>query len=175
MRKQILVLGLILSVFGCKKVDKLTQFDMEFNETVVVESSIGINLPFNILTPDIVTNSESTFEVNDTRKDLVEKIVLTTLSLTVTSPSNTDFSFLNSINVYISADGLNEVKIAWKANIPSGVSTITLDVTGVDLKEYIKKDKFYLRLNKETDEILTSDHHIDIDAVFFVDAKILGQ
>lgn len=175
MKKQILVLGIILSIFGCKRIDKLTQFDMEFNETVVIPSSTGINLPFNILTPDVETNSESTFEVNDTRKDLIEEIILTSLDLTITSPSNADFSFLKSINVYISAEGLNEVKIAWKDNIPSDVKALNLDVTGVDLKEYIKADKFSLRLNTETDELLASDHHIDVHSVFFVDAKIFGQ
>jgi hypothetical protein len=71
MKKIILVLCITLSVLGCKKIDELTQFDMEFNETTVIPSTIGINLPFNIFTPDIETNSESTFEVNDTRKDLI--------------------------------------------------------------------------------------------------------
>ena len=174
MKKQILLLSIFLSILGCNKLDKLTQFDIEYNESVVIESLIGINLPFNILTPDIETNSESTFEVNDTRKDLIEEIILTTLELTITSPSNADFSFLKSINVYISADGLSEVKIAWKNNIPSNATVLKLDLTEVDLKEYIKADKFSLRLNTETDELLTSDHHIDIHSVFFVDAKILG-
>jgi hypothetical protein len=96
------------------------------------------------------------------------------LDLTITSPSNADFSFLKSINVYISAEGLNEVKIAWKENVPSDVTLLSLDVTGVDLKEYIKADKFSLRLNTETDELLASDHHIDVHSAFFVDAKILG-
>ncbi len=175
MRKQILVLSIILSLFGCKKVDKFTQFKMEFDATEVIPSATGISLPLNILTPDIQTNSVSTFEINNTRKDLIEEITLTTLSLSVTSPSNADFSFLQSINVYISADGLDEVKIAGKVNVPADVAVLDLDITGVDLKEYIKSDKFSLRLNTVTDELLTSDHHIDIHSEFFVDAKILGQ
>jgi hypothetical protein len=177
MRNRILVFScIILTIIGCKEIDKLTQFDMEFNETVVVPSSTGINLPFNILTPDVETNSESTFAVNDTRKDLVEEIKLTTLNLTLTSPSNADFSFLESISVFILAEGLSEAKIAWKDNIPDGIGTVlNLEITDADLKEYIKKDKFSLRLNTVTDEFLTSDHQIDVHSVFFVNAKILGQ
>lgn len=45
---------------------------MEFDETIVIPSSAGINLPFDILTPDLEINSELIFEINDTRKDLVE-------------------------------------------------------------------------------------------------------
>ncbi len=177
MNKQILIFGcVILTILGCKKIDKLTQFNIKYNETIVIPSSTGINLPFNILTPDVETNSESTFALNDTRKDLVEEIKLTTLELTITSPSNGDFSFLKSISVFISADGLSETKIAWKDNIPAGIGTVlNLDLTNIDLKEYIKKDTFALRLNTVTDELLTSDYHINVHSVFFVDAKILGQ
>lgn len=175
MKTRIIAIGIILSLFGCKKVDKLTQFNMEFNETVVIPSSSGINLPFNILSPNIESNSESTFEVNDTRKNLIEEILLTELDLTITSPSNADFSFLKSINIYLNADELNEIKIAWKESIPTDATVINLDVTNADLKEYIKSDNFSLRLNTETDEIITSDHHIDVHSLFFVDAKVFGQ
>nr|WP_299206097.1 hypothetical protein [uncultured Brumimicrobium sp.] len=48
-------------------------------------------------------------------------------------------------------------------------------MTGADLKEYIKADKFTLRLNTKTDETINSDHHIENHSVFYVDAKILGQ
>lgn len=177
MKKLIFVFGYIITTFfGCNIIDKFTQFELEFNETVVIPSSTGINLPFNILTPDIETNSESKFAVNDTRKDLIEEMKLTTLRLTHTSPADRDFSFLKSISVFISADGLPETKIAWKDNIPANVGKIIfLDLTDNDLKEYIKKDKFALRMNAETDELLTADQYIEVYSVFFVDAKILGQ
>ncbi len=167
---------LILSLSTCKKVDQWTQFEMEYDEMVIIPSSTGINLPFNLLSPEFKTNSESTFTVNDTHKDLVEEILLTKLDLTLSSPSNGDFGFLKSINVFLSADGLTEIKIAWKENIPSNVGQyIELETSDIDFKEYIKKDEFSLRLYTVTDEVLTSDHHIDVHSVFFVDAKILGQ
>ncbi|OFZ66389.1 MAG: hypothetical protein A3D92_24170 [Bacteroidetes bacterium RIFCSPHIGHO2_02_FULL_44_7] len=171
----LLILSMALPLLGCKKVDKLTQFEMEFDETLVIPASSGINLPFNVVSPDIETNSESTFEVNDTRKDLIEQIKLRTLNLVVTSPSNSDFSFLKAIHIYISADGLSEIEIASKENVAENTTVLSLDVSDADLKEYIKADQFSLRLNTETDEVMTSDHHIALHSVFFVDAKILGQ
>ena len=60
-------------------------------------------LPFDVLTPDIETNSDSEFEVNDTRKDLIEEIKLTELKFKIISPDDTDFSFFESLEVYISA------------------------------------------------------------------------
>ncbi len=177
MKKSILIFTVLSTVLlGCKKIDKLTQFNMEYNETVVIPSSTGINLPFNLFTPDVKTNSESTFSVNDTRKDLIEEIKLTQLDLTLTSPSNGDLGFLKSIEIFLTADGLPEVKIAWKDNIPSSVDKyLELVTTTTDLKEYIKKDEFSLKVSIVTDEVLTSDHHIDVHSLFFVDAKISGQ
>jgi hypothetical protein len=177
MKKQIIILGFILlAISGCKKIDKLTQFNMEFNESIVIPSSTGINLPFNILTPDVATNSESTFAVNDTRKDLIEEIKLTELKLTITAPANADFGFLKSINVFITADGLSETKIASKDVVPSdNGAVLNLEVENTNLKEFMLKDSFKLRLNTVTDELISSDYHIDINSIFFVDAKILGQ
>ncbi|MCF8254667.1 MAG: hypothetical protein K9I36_08920 [Bacteroidia bacterium] len=162
--------------FACKKVDKLTKFNLNYEENVTIPSSTGINLPFNILSPDITTNSESSFSVNNTRKDLIESIKLTKLDLEIISPSNGNFNFLKSVDIYISADGLAETKIAYKENIPNNVgSKLSLDLTDTDLKEYIKKDKFSLKLVSVTDEFIATDYKIKISTSFFVDAKILGQ
>ena len=177
MKRNIAILiMLIFLVSNCKKIDSLTQFDMEYDSSVVIPSSTGINLPFNLFTPEIESNSETTFAVNDTRKDLIEEITLMSLDIELTSPSNGDLGFLNAVNVFISADGLSEVKIAWKDNIPSDIGkTLILETSDEDIKDYIKKDNFVLKLNTTTDEFITSDHHIDVHSVFFVDAKVLGQ
>ena len=173
---KIILLALLFLLSGCDELDKLTQFDMEYNETVVIPSSTGINLPFNLFTPDIESNSESTFEINNTRKDLIEEIILKKMHLTLTSPSNSDFSFLESIEIFMSAEGLDEIKIAWKDTISSnGGNQIELETVSFDLKDYIKKEEFKLRLNTVTDELVTSDHSINVYSLFFVDAKILGQ
>jgi len=167
---------IILISFGCEKADKLTQFEMEYTETVIIPSSTGINLPFNFLTPDISTNAESTFEVNDTRKDMVEEINLIKLDLTHTSPAGGDLGFLKSIKVYISAEDLPEKMIASKEDIPSNVGKyLEIETSNENLKDYIIKDKFSLRVNTVTDEAFNSDQHIDVHTVFFVDAKVLGN
>ena len=160
---------------SCKKVDQFTQFNMDFNNEIIIPSTIGINLPISILTPEMETDSESTFELNDTRKDLIEEIRLTSLTLSLQSPNGADFSFLESISIYMKAQDLPEVEIAWSENIPENAGNqISLNVSGNDFKEYIKKDQFSLRVNTITDEIITADHKIDISSSYFIDAKILG-
>lgn len=170
----IILLTILLS--SCKKLAEKTQFDMDFNQSIIIQSSTGVNLPFNVLSPDVETDSENTFAVNDTKKDLIEEILLNSLELKLKTPSNADFSFLESISIYLSADGLGEAKIAWMDPVPSNSGTsLLLEVTESDLKEFIKKDEFSLRVNTVTDEIITSDHEIEILSSFHVDAEILGQ
>jgi len=167
---------IVISVAGCNKIDEWTQFDIEYNKNVTIPATTGINLPINIPTPPISTNSKSEFEVNNTAKKLVEKINLKTLKLTITSPADADFSFLKSMEVYISAEGMSETKIAWKDNIPNNIgNVIELDVSNTNLKDYILKDEIKLRLKTVTDKILGKDHTINVHSVFFVDARILGQ
>jgi hypothetical protein len=171
MKKLLLPLFALLIATSC---NRLTQFNMEYDQSVVIPSSTGISLPLNLVTPDIESNAESTFEVHDTRKDHIEQIKLTDLSLTITSPAGGTFSFLESCAIYISANGLSEVQIASLNPVPSTAgATITLETTLVDLQEYIKQDQFKMRVNTVTDELLTSDYHIDIHTNFFVDAKIV--
>jgi len=175
MKKILLISVFIAFIFsGCKKIDKLTQFDMEYNSTVVIPSTLGTNLPYNIWTPEIESNSEEIFSINDTRKDLLEEVILKQMNLTLTSPTNANFNFLNDIEIYIKAEGLSEILVAWKYDIPDeSLKTLDLNVAENDLKEYIKKDTFSLRVNTITDQLLTSDHEINIHTLFFVDAQII--
>lgn len=161
---------------SCQKLSELTQFEMVYNESVVIPKSTALSLPFNLMTPEVASNAESTFAVNDTRKDLVEEIVLTQLELKLTAPENGNLGFLKSIEILIAAEGLEDTKIAWKDPVPKAAGkSLVLDCTGANLKDYIVKDAFKLKVNTITDELLTADHHIDLKAVFFVDARILGQ
>ncbi len=165
----------LLYISSCKKIDKYTQFDIPYNTEVSIPPTLGINLPFNIFTPDIETNSESSFEINDTRKDLIEEVKLTSIKMNVKSPSDGDFSFLKSIIIYLSADGLPEIEIARSDNIPSDVGNeLNLDPTNIDFQEYIKKDQIKLRVNTVTDQLLMTEYTLGIECIFHVDAKILG-
>lgn len=177
MKKSILKIFILVFIFSsCEDLSKLTQFKMDFKESVTIQKSVPFDTPFDFFTPDIQTNSESVFAVNNTSKDLVEQIKLTQLKLTLKSPSEGDFGFLKSISIFVSAGSdLPEIKVAWKDNIPlTAGKELVLDVTNADLQEYIKKDSFKLKLNTVTRKILGSDYQINLYTEFLVDVKVLG-
>lgn len=175
MRNIIIMLVIISAVLSCDKLDELTKFEIDYQQRASIPSSTGVDLPFDIITPETETNSDTEFESNETRKDLIEEIKLIKLELVLDTPTDADFSFLKSIEIFISADGLEEISIASVNEVPEDIGNIlVLDTSDADLKKYIKKDTYSLRLNTVTDELITRDHELEINSTFFVDAKILG-
>ncbi len=141
----VFLLSMVLCFFACKDLDELTKFDISYDTSFTVPSESNVNLPLDVFTPEITTDSENQFQVNDTRKDLIEKITLTSLELIITAPEDEDFGFLKSVQVFMKAEGLNEIMIASKEDIPENIGNLlVLDTVDEDLKEYIKKDEFSL-------------------------------
>lgn len=169
-----LLIGLV-SFSSCEKLDKeFTQFELKYTSKVTIDNGSILNLPIDILTPETTTNAEAEFEVNDTRKDLVEEITLTSMNLKVTSPDEQRFDFLKSIHVYINADGLSELEISFKDPVPEDVGdSLELDINENNLREYILKDRFSLRVEVVTDKVTGSDVEIDVESTYYVDAKLI--
>ena len=172
----ILFIVAAISFSGCKEIEKLTEFELEYSESFVIPSTHGIAIPIDITTLPIPTNSEAAFSGNNTSDDLIEAIKLNQLDLEVTSPDGGSLSFFKSIEIFILADGLNETRLAWKDAVPEDIgSKLQLDTSDEDLQEYIKGEEFSLRINAEMREAITEDHAIDFLSVFLVDALVLGQ
>lgn len=175
MKKLGLLLLLLISVNACKKIDKLTQFDLHFDTETTIPAGIPINTPYNIPTAEIPLETSDVYENNNTAKELVEQALLKELKLTVTDPYNGNFNFLKDMEIYLSTDELPEIKIAWIYNHPNdNKNNIQLITTDKDLQAYIKSDKIKTRVKTTIDEVLTKDYTVKIDFTFFIDAKILG-
>jgi hypothetical protein len=174
MKKLLLLLFVSVFVFGgCKNEGIGINFKMDYTSSFTIEAGGGINLPIEIFTPEVTTDSEAEFEANDTRKDKIQEIKLESLSLTITSPEGQNFDFMKNIYLYINAEGLEEQRYAFIENIPEGYASINLNADGVDLAEYIKKDKFSLRVKAVQDKTMTRDIDVSAAMVFAVRANPL--
>lgn len=176
--KNIYVLSVIFflasGIVGCDTLNRLTQFNMTINSEWVFQSTLNLNLPIDLIVPDIETNASSTFEGEGTVADLVEDIQLESLTIQLTSPNSEDFSFLESLEVYIQTEGQIEQRIAFAEVISDNVgNTFELDVESVNLTAYVASETFSLRFNSVIDEVVTQDMTIAIAATFMVDAKLL--
>lgn len=171
-------LFILITSFGlfisCDKID-FTQFEMDYSTTYTYQAGLGTALPFTARTPEISTNSSSTFSANNTRKDKIEEINIQSMTLKIKSPNSANFDFLNEISISIDADGQDKVVIASKTNIPeNGLTTLQMNVEGgVNLKNYVIQDDFVFSTTTKTDKTVNQDITVEIESVFFVDAKLL--
>jgi len=167
---------LIFTFFGCKLIDELTHFDIEYNYTFTLPSYGGINLDnLDIASPDVENSTESTFENNDTRKDLVEEATLKKFNVTILEPIDGTFSFLNKVEIFLSADGLTEKLIAWKDNISNTVgNSLKLETTSSNLRKYLISDEIRVRLKTTSSEPLKEDLLLELKSIVEVDAKVFG-
>ncbi len=165
----------VLVLGACKALDKLTQFNLEYRTTYDYPANLPPFETDSLQTPEIVTNADREFAINNTHKNLIESVLLKQLTVTVKSPANQSFSFLRSVQVYISAQGLPSKLVAYKYDIGNDAGKVlNLELMDVDLKDYVKKDKINLHITSYTDELVRSNTSVEVYAKFFVDAKILG-
>lgn len=171
---KIIAIAFIFTLGACGKDGKLLTFTISDTTTTTVDANIlPFSLPFELPTPEVTTNSEAEFEQNDTRVDLVKDITLTQVQLTITSPADKTFSFLKSIKIYISADGVDEILLASKEDISSSAQTLNLDLTDQSLDDYVKSSSYKLRTTVVTKETLTEEIDIQIFTEFEVTADLL--
>lgn len=164
----ILLLFLLLFT-GCKK--GIT-FILPYSATVTIPSTVGVDVPVSFPTPDIPTNSQVAFENNDTRSEWITSIGINSLEAEITAPVGEDFNFLESIHIYISADGLDELELAYLDPVPDlSVSTLTLTTTEHDFAEHIKQENFSIRTEVVVDEVSFFEREIEIGMIFNVSAK----
>jgi len=172
----VLVLLVVISLFSCNAIKKLQQFYINYSTQAVFPANVPVNLPITVYSPELPTNSSQVFQNNNTNAGLIQSIKLNSLSLVITSPSGQTFSFLQNVSIYISFDSLPEVEIASKQNIPANVGdTLNLDVTGTDLESYIKANEIKLRVSGTTDQLVTTNVNVTVNAQFFVQANLLAE
>lgn len=148
---------LSLSLTSCDAVDDLLTFTISNEASIKIKSSSPINLPSEIITPDVTTNSSAEFQNNKTKASLVKDVKIKSLKLTISDPSDKTFTFLKSIHLYISTTDSDEIELASQDNINSSSNTIDLVCTDARLDQYIKADSYKIRTQVTLKETLTKD------------------
>jgi len=161
---------ILLATISCNEVEDMLTFAFNDRTTIVIESTSPLNLPLEVPTPAVTSNSQQQYQNNNTRADLVKDVRLEQVKLTITDPSGKTFSFLKTIRVFISADQQDEIELAALDNISSSTGVLELIPTKEKLDAYAKAPAYSLRTEVTTDETLTQDVEVQVDLRFKVTA-----
>ncbi len=173
--KSLIVASLMVFSSACEKAKEGVTFTLSTRSEVTIPSTTGLNLPINLLSPDITTNSNSSFSSNRTTPELVREIKLSRLDINIMSPNQTTFDFLRTLRVYMSAPDLPEVELASAVDIPAdGRRSLELTVDkDTNFKEYLVKDRISLRVQATTRQLVTSDTKLEVLPAFEVRASLI--
>lgn len=169
LRRSIFILIAVI-LASCDDVEDLLTFHFNDSTTIVVESASPLNLPVEIATPAVTSNSQQQYENNNTRADLVRDVKLEELKLTIVSPEGKTFSFLRDIHIFISAEGEDEIELASLQDITSSSQVLDLVPTTEKLDAYARSSSYSLRTQVTTDETLVQDVEVQVDLKFRVTA-----
>ena len=172
MKSKLIALTVCLSLFltYCDVVDDLLTFTISNETSIKIKSTSPINLPSEIITPEVTTNSSAEFENNKTKASMVKDVKIRSLKLSISDPSDKTFTFLKSVHLYISTTNSNEIELAYQDNISTTANMIDLICTDKRLDEYIKADSYKIRAKVTLKETLTKDVTVKADMKFRVTA-----
>jgi hypothetical protein len=165
--------ALVLISLSCQKtknnINDATEFDISYTTqfTMPATDFDGVDTA-SFITPDISTDSDKKFASENTAADLVESIALTKLNVISV---NGNMDFLKDMDISLMADKVNPSKVASKSNIPTGTTTLAADVSGLNIKDYIKKDKVKLKVFARVDGEVKQDQNMKIEITVRVAAK----
>ncbi len=164
--KNVAFLMIFAILSGCNDVENLLKFNINDQTSFTIQSTSLLNVPLEIPTPDVTSNSQQQYENNHTHVNLVKDVRLEQLKLSITNPVSKKFSFLKSIRIFISSDQNTEMELAKLENIPADVNTLFLVPTKENLDKYIKASSYNLRTEVITHETLTESVDILVDLKF---------
>lgn len=155
MRKVIVCALAVLFLTACEKVKSLAdiKFSVPNTQTFTVDGLSGNpNIPVDtglkasIPTITIPTNSEEYIKQYNTSSALITEVKLGELKLEALEPSTQNFDMVDSLWLYVSADGLPEILAASYFDIPKGLRTLELETTDENVKEYFLKENMSFKI-----------------------------
>ena len=174
---KLLIIPVLFSMLltNCKLIDGWTQFEIDYSTFATLPQDLNINQSEDVYPSAIEADLKAKVENEGSSIDKIESVELTDLKLKITSPTGKDFQFLTSVALYMDAEGLDEIKVAWKDDVPATIGDVlSLNTSSNDLTDYLVKEVVTLRLNTVLNQGIAQNYQIGIDVTFLVDAKILG-
>ena len=154
-----------VSFFGCEEI--LDKIAIDF-KSGYYDFDFTVN-PDDIETGVYTFNEEayksdldSLLDENDLDKDNLKSVELDELTLEIIN-NNIDITFdgIENFELYISATGMPEILIAKIESVPPGTRTLNFSIEGKELKEYLEKDMYTIRLKGSISEIPSGVVQID--------------
>lgn len=176
------LLALTVSFAACKKLKQALNLTITvpYDDVVTVAGLPGdphvpaTGLKESLPVIAIPTNSEEILEDNESAVDLVTSVKLSKLSVDMLLPSNQDFGIMDSVWIYLSANGVPEQLAAYNYNVPDTGRTIELTPADVDLMDVFVADTMNVRIQGFFVKDVSRSNTLKFDMKLKVNADLLN-
>jgi len=174
MTKALICSLLILTIFGCELPEDLAKFDLSHTTSTTIPSTTVVDIPVSFATPVVETDTLGVVDARGSSLNNIESIKIKSLTLSISSPETANFNFLREIKIYIEAGEYSERLLASLENLENtNATTLDLETTAAELRNYIGEDSYQLRVEILTDEVIAEDIELEISNAFEIEAKLL--
>ena len=130
-----------------------------------------------IFTNMVKVDFEEDLDLHGAKDKQLEETILQRVELHMIEPVNAHFKFLDEVEIYLIADGLDTVKIASDVSLheQSDAKKIFVPLaTDIDIEQYLRKDQIQYMVKFTQHEKTQIDHHIKVNSKVKVDSKRFG-
>ncbi|MBB6609824.1 hypothetical protein H7F15_02125 [Pontibacter sp. Tf4] len=162
------LLLLIVAASACDSLDERFVFYINKKADLQVTPGTPVGTVTELGPTTIVTNADTTFMQNHTRAELVQDITLDKFGLTIADTVVREFGFLESVDVYMSAEELDEVRVAFLERVAENDTILTLNLTNTKLDEYLKKEAYTIHTRARLRKAVPKDLKLEAEIRFKV-------
>ena len=179
MRKPLLLLFIIGTLFSCSKNDVKQALVVSFELPLKVDFSIPGAVPTGRDTTlpaiPITTNWNSILSANQTSLSQIKDMNVKTMVLKIKSPSGQSLNFLKSISLSISATGQRDTVIAFTNPVPTNTGdSLSLGCPLVDVSPYIKQNQFSIKVTLQVIKTVATKMDLESTIDFYTQAYLIN-
>lgn len=173
------LLAVVLAAIACGSLTRIT-VNQTATATIpgatLLEQLAG-DLAFGGLGSFDISNSAE-FKNQGVKKEQINSVKLKALTLTITSPSNGDFTFLDGLSFFVEAGGVAKKEIAKGGPFPAGQRSVSLTLLDVELAPYATAASMTFTTvakGKKPSSTTTVEAKVTLDADVNVGGLICGR
>tara|TARA_B110000046_G_scaffold104396_1_gene111845 strand:+ start:323 stop:841 length:519 start_codon:yes stop_codon:yes gene_type:complete len=169
MKKILIFLPFLIFLASCNT-NEDTEFTIAYSEVFELPATFGIEYPTSTDLISIATESEDRFEENLTTSDRLNTARISNMQISLTGPTGSDLEFVDRINIFISANGLSEIKVASIDGATTNDVLLQADLEVIDVKEYLKLPTILFRVEYSSDGFSNQNRECVLNVRLTVDA-----
>lgn len=141
----------------------------------LLEQFVGAAGFDDFATVDITQNQS--LQNQGVERHQIDSVKILMLTMTIVDPPGSDFTFIDSMEFFVEADGLPKVSIATGGPFPAGEATVELTIPDQDLADYAASESMTITTEargRRPEQDTTIDANIMLDVDVNVEGAACG-